>query len=196
MKLGLTLICVIVLLSGLSFYLYDRNRTISQDNDRLKLNEKVYNNGIIYYKTKLNNQAAVTGELQRKIGEFENDKTNSQLLSKIKELNIKLKNVESATVVTQKIDTVIKDSIQVIRDCMELNNQFIYVKLCPDSAKINIKDSLYIIEDNSKKVYINPPSKFFLFRWFQKKQRVITVSVIHSNKLIQTNDVKKQIIIK
>lgn len=38
---------------------------------------------------------------------------------------------------------------------------------------------------SSKKETVNPPKKFFLFRWFQKKMRVIHIDVIEKNPYVE-----------
>lgn len=195
-KLSLILLCVIVLLCGTSSYFYYKYDDSKKDCNRLKLNEKVYSNGISFYKTKFNNQVAVTSDLKRTVDEFKNDKSNERLLNKIKELNLKIKNIQSTTTIGQKIDTVIKDSIVYVDNCMKLDNKYIFVKLCKDSSIIKLNDTIDIIEDNHRIEYINKRSKIFFIRWFQDKQRVIDLSVTHTNKLIETNNIKKQIIVK
>ena len=43
-----------------------------------------------------------------------------------------------------------------------------------------------------KKETVNPPKKFFLFRWFQKKHKIIQVDVIEKNPYVQ-NEVSRYI---
>ena len=45
----------------------------------------------------------------------------------------------------------------------------------------------YIIV-NKKKETINPPKKFFLFRWFQRKHRVMEVNVVEKNPYIKESN--------
>ena len=194
-KLNLLLICIVVVISGAATLFYNSWKESEKDNSRLKRNELVLCNGISKYKTKLDNEVVRTSELQRKVTEFNNDKTNDRLKDKLKELNIKLKYLQSATTISQKIDTVLKDSIVYVKDCMELDNKYIYVKLCPNNSNIIISDTIDVVEDNQRLVYTNGRSKLFFIRWFQDKYRVVDLSVTHTNKLIKTNDVKKQVII-
>lgn len=49
---------------------------------------------------------------------------------------------------------------------------------------------------SSKKETINPPKKFFLFRWFQKKHQVIQVDVVESNPYIENEKSRYVEIIK
>lgn len=48
----------------------------------------------------------------------------------------------------------------------------------------------------TKKETINPPKKFFLFRWFQKKQKVLNISIIEKNPYIENKNNRYVEIIK
>lgn len=47
----------------------------------------------------------------------------------------------------------------------------------------------YIIS-HKKRETVNPPRKFFLFRWFQKKHTIIEIEIIEKNPYIKTEDYK------
>lgn len=47
----------------------------------------------------------------------------------------------------------------------------------------------YIIS-HKKRETVNPPRKFFLFRWFQKKHTIIEIDIIEKNPYIKTEDYK------
>jgi hypothetical protein len=47
----------------------------------------------------------------------------------------------------------------------------------------------YIIS-HKKRETVNPPKKFFLFRWFQKKHTIIEIEIIEKNPYIKTEDYK------
>ena len=49
---------------------------------------------------------------------------------------------------------------------------------------------------NGKRETVNPPKKFFLFRWFQKKMTVITVTVKENNPYVKNKESKYVQIIK
>lgn len=53
----------------------------------------------------------------------------------------------------------------------------------------------YIVT-HSRKETINPPKKFFLFRWFQKKHRVVEVVVIENSPYVSDKQQKFIEIIK
>ena len=49
---------------------------------------------------------------------------------------------------------------------------------------------------SSKKETVNPPSKFFLFRWFQRKHRVLHIDVVEKNPYVDNESSKYVEIIK
>lgn len=61
----------------------------------------------------------------------------------------------------------------------------------PKRIEVNTNITLqnYIIVHKQKET-INPPKKFFLFRWFQKKQEVLKVEVIENNPYVQNKTSK------
>ena len=74
------------------------------------------------------------------------------------------------------LDTVIGDKWYSIRLGLKYPN-LIYTKPTFTSEK-------YIIV-NKKKETINPPKKFFLFRWFQKKHWIMEVNIKEKNPYIK-----------
>ena len=48
------------------------------------------------------------------------------------------------------------------------------------AVKPEFKSEKHIIV-STKKETVNPPKKFFLFRWFQKKMKVLHVDVVEKN---------------
>lgn len=59
----------------------------------------------------------------------------------------------------------------------------------------SFKSELYIIS-NLKRETINPPRKFFLFRWFQKKHNLIETSVVNKNPYCVSDTMKTIKIVK
>ena len=53
----------------------------------------------------------------------------------------------------------------------------------------------YIVT-HSKKETVNPPKKFFLFRWFQKKHRVVEVTIVENSPYVNNKQQKFIEIIK
>jgi hypothetical protein len=73
------------------------------------------------------------------------------------------------------IDTIIGDKFYT------LNLRLQYPNIITDSISIVNTKQIFI---SRQKETINPPKKFFLLRWFQKKQEVIIVNIKDSNPYI------------
>jgi hypothetical protein len=131
-----------------------------------------------------------------------------QILDKTrKELHIKEKNVESLHYIAEdftktdtiiindtifkdpdlKIDTLISDEWYSVRLGLKYPSE---VSVSPDFK------SEKVIIVHTKKETINPPKKFFLFRWFQKKHKVLEVDVVEKNPYIIQKENKYVEIIK
>ena len=63
------------------------------------------------------------------------------------------------------------------------------------AVKPYFKSEKHIIV-SSKKETVNPPKKFFLFRWFQKRHRVLHIDVIEQNPFVDSETSKYVEIIK
>ena len=77
------------------------------------------------------------------------------------------------------LDTIIGDKWYNIRLGLKYPN-LIYTEPTFTSEK-------YIIV-NKKKETINPPKKFFLFRWFQKKHTILEVNMVERNPYIENKN--------
>ena len=77
------------------------------------------------------------------------------------------------------IDTLIGDKWYNIRLGLKYPNLI--------TANPTFISEKYIIV-NKKKETINPPKKFFLFRWFQRKHRVMEVNVVEKNPYIKESN--------
>lgn len=110
--------------------------------------------------------------------------------SKIKQMQYKLSHVEkpdsvilkdTVFVESFKLDTIIGDEWANTHLIMKYPN---YIKFTP---KFKLESFLFV---ESKKETVNPPKKFFLFRWFQKKHNVLHVTVVENNPYV-INDRQK-----
>lgn len=116
--------------------------------------------------------------------------------SKIKQMQYKLSHVEkpdsvilkdTVFVESFKLDTIIGDEWANTHLIMKYPN---YIKFTP---KFKLESFLFV---ESKKETVNPPKKFFLFRWFQKKHTVLNVTVKENNPYVETDEQKFVEIIK
>lgn len=110
--------------------------------------------------------------------------------SKIKQMQYQLSHIEKPdsivlkdTVFVEpfKLDTIIGDEWANTHLIMKYPN---YIKFTP---KFKLESFLFV---ESKKETVNPPKKFFLFRWFQKKHNVLHVTVVENNPYV-INDRQK-----
>lgn len=142
-----------------------------------------------------------TQQLQLTTQQFKyfNDSINKKLDSVIKDNKIKLKTIKQLQYInstTSKTDTII------FRDTLFRKDLKIDTLLVHPGYTLNLKleypnkivttpqftNEQYIIFSNKRET-INPPKKFFLARWFQKKHTVVTIDVINTNKY---SDVKEK----
>ena len=120
---------------------------------------------------------------------MELDKTRKEL--KIKDKS--LKSLQHVTSSFSKTDTII------LRDTLFKEPSFALDTIIGDewyrlelglrhpsmvAVKPQFKSEKHIIV-SSKKETVNPPKKFFLFRWFQRKHHVLNVDVVEKNPYIQ-----------
>ena len=116
--------------------------------------------------------------------------------NKIKQMQYQLSHVEKSdsiilkdTVFVEpfKLDTIIGDEWADTHLIMKYPN---YIKFTP---KFKLESFLFV---ESKKETVNPPKKFFLFRWFQKRHIVLNVTVKENNPYVETDEQKFVEIIK
>jgi hypothetical protein len=110
-----------------------------------------------------------------------------------KELKIKDKNLKALQAVASKFSK--KDTIYIPGDTIFKEPSFALDTLVGDkwySVRLGLQyPSMIAIQPefksekhivvSSKKETVNPPKKFFLFRWFQKKHRVLHIDVVEKN---------------
>lgn len=117
-----------------------------------------------------------------------------------KQLKIKEKEVKSLQYVGStftKTDTLILSDTLFQEPRLNLDtimgNNWYTIRLAlsyPSTIVVSpeVKSEKYIVT-SAKRETVNPPKKFFLFRWFQKKHTVVHVNVVEKNPYI---DVKEQ----
>ena len=94
-------------------------------------------------------------------------------MSYIKTLSIKYDTLylDKTKTIVNPIDTIVGDDWFNVH--LDLHDTVIAVKP-------NYKSELSVFTSYRKET-VNPPSKIFFIRWFQKKHKVITVEVIEQN---------------
>jgi hypothetical protein len=194
--LYLLIFLLIIGLLGSTFILYQNNQQLKQKLSVSVSNEKAYSEECVALK---NRNLAFQFTVQQL--NYLNDSLITQMNNVRRELKIKdndLKQMQYRLTEISKIDTLyIRDTI--FRDA-KLN---IDTLICDDWYKLNVhleypniigvnpsfNSETYIIT-HYKKETINPPKKFFLARWFQKKHKVLEVEIIESNPYIEEKKTK------
>ncbi len=110
--------------------------------------------------------------------------------SKLKSLQYVSSSFSKVDTITLKGDTIFKDS-HIDIDTL-LSDEWYSVKVglkYPSTVTVEptFKSVKYIVV-SAKKETINPPKRFFLFRWFQKKQIRLNVDVVEKNPYVQNQD--------
>lgn len=110
--------------------------------------------------------------------------------SKLKSLQYVSSSFSKVDTITLKGDTIFKDS-HIDIDTL-LSDEWYSVKVglkYPSTVSVEptFKSIKYIVV-SAKKETVNPPKRFFLFRWFQKKQIRLNVDVVEKNPYVQNQD--------
>lgn len=110
--------------------------------------------------------------------------------SKLKSLQYVSSSFSKVDTITLKGDTIFKDS-HIDIDTL-LSDEWYSVKVglkYPSTVTVEptFKSIKYIVV-SAKKETVNPPKRFFLFRWFQKKQIRLNVDIVEKNPYVQNQD--------
>lgn len=139
--------------------------------------------------------------------EYFKDSISLKLKEAKEELKIKDSKIEAMeyqSSINERVDTIrTKDTIFInssSRLDTIIGDKWYQLKLglyYPNTIVVNpkfINERIVII--SSKKETINPPKKFFLFRWFQKKHEVIEVNIKENNPYVSNREQRYIQIIK
>lgn len=199
-KILLIIIGVLILLIG--YFSINMNH-YKYESFRQSNNIKYYQNKYIEYTTRSGLNVLSTNSLFQSIKELKQskDSLDSILISRIKELKIKDRKIQSLQhyifETESELDGYFDDSltyrmtdtIKIELDTLKvayLTSEWVdnIVTYNPSKNTVNVKtvsrDELIII-GHVKRETINPRKKFFLLRWFQKKQNVFYFDVVNSN---------------
>ena len=196
MKLNLFKVLFIVSLLGICIYIWNERQNLKKEIGTLRDNQKAF----IAENSSLKNENRVFKFTVEQLNYY-SDSILQKMNDVRKELKIKDKNLKQLqyllSVSTKKdtvlftdtifrdkslaLDTIIGDKWYNIRLGLKYPN-LIYTEPTFTSEK-------YIIV-NKKKETVNPPKKFFLFRWFQKKHWIMEVHIKEKNPYIKEIDNK------
>jgi hypothetical protein len=193
-KLVVSLVILILILTGVAWIFYQRSEKAISDWEIAEGNVKAYCR--MLSKSDRNNVA-----LHLTIDQLEyfNDSVLQELNATRKELRVKDKNLKALQAVSSSFSR--KDTI-TLRDTLFKEPSLNMDTLMGDkwySLRLGLKyPSMIIVQPefksekhivvSTKKETVNPPKKFFLFRWFQKKQTLIHVDVVEKNPYVENQN--------
>lgn len=186
------IIAIGVLILGLStstMLLYNNNKSLQKEVDISQQNYKAY----VAQNSTLQQQNRVF-QLTVDQMKYYNDSITDKMLSVVKQLKIKEDKIKSLQYYKDnfnKADTIVVPDTIFVKDVSIdtlLGDQYYSLNLklqYPNKIQTNVSftNEKYITV-SGKKETINPPKKFFLFRWFQKKHTVLTIDVFDTNPYI------------
>ena len=181
------LVCVIIVLAVFIGVMWQQVKYANQRWETAEANVKAYS-------MSLSNEGAKNTALRLTIDQLEyfRDSVLQELDNTRKELKVKDKNLKALQSVSSsfsKSDTIIlKDTLfkEVSLDVdTVLGDRWYNIRLglkYPSviAVKPYFKSEKHIVV-SSKKETVNPPKKFFLLRWFQKKMTVVHIDVVEKN---------------
>ena len=204
MKKVLTNIALILILlvTSSSIYYYNKYKELSSE-----LSIAISNNKAFEIENSSLNRYNRMFKLTIDQLEYYSDSITMEMNKIRKELKIKDKNLEHLQYLlstTGKIDTIIfKDTI--FSKLLPPTDTLIVDKWYKLNIRMEFPNTIIVhpeftsekyIVTHSRKETINPPKKFFLFRWFQKKHRVVEVIVIENSPYVNDKQQKFIEIIK
>lgn len=195
-KLVYILLCVLIL-TGISMYwLYNRYQKLTAEYSISMENIKAYdaelsglegNNRVLkltveqlnYFNDSIINKMKVVqkelGIKNKRLQQLQYDLSHAQRNDTIILSDTVFKSPEF------KLDTIVGDK------WFKTNLHLKYPSTIALSPEIELERFTYI---NGKRETVNPPKKFFLFRWFQKKHTVVEVKVKENNPYVKNKEQK------
>lgn len=177
MKKYITLIIILILAVGVMYFQQSKIEKLSNEIFIYAENQSTLLNDVVKYKTKDSLNVASVSRLTLEKKELETHRED--LLSKISDLNLKLKRVKSITntqIATEaNVKTIIRDTV-LIQDavsCFQYNDKHIDVSGCilEDTIDLNI----HSVTDLTQVVH-RVPKKFLCFKFGVKaiRQEIMT----------------------
>ena len=185
---------LVVSLSIGSYILYTKNQSLKEELSISVSNEKAF----IAENSSLKNENRAFKFTVEQLNYY-NDSILQKMNDVRKELKIKDKNLKQLqyllSVSTKKDTVLFTDTI--FRDKSLALDTIIGDKWY--NIRLGLKYPFYIYTEptftseeyiivNKKKETVNPPKKFFLFRWFQKKHTILEVNMVEKNPYIENKN--------
>ena len=128
------------------------------------------------------------------------DKITKKQNAIINDLKLDIKKLNQVGYVSTKIDTVLvstkitKDSCYVFDYGPQMKATFC-IKDSSATYRPEIANDLSLFFTDKRET-IEPPKKFFISRWFQKKHTIVIATAINSNKYVKTDTLQFTYIVK
>ena len=198
------LIVIIVVLLAIIGAGWQQVKEANNKWERAEANVKAYSSQLSTSKTQNTALRLTIDQL-----EYYKDSVLKELDETRKELNIKDKNLKALQSVKSSFTK--KDTVRIIQtdtlfrepsldidtiigdEWYNMRLGFKYPSMV--AIKPYFKSEKHIIV-SSKKETVNPPKKFFLFRWFQRKHNVLHIDIIEKNPYVENQSSKYIEIIK
>ena len=195
-KIGIVILVGLFAVSTFNIILYNRNQNLKEEISILMSNQKTF----IAENSSLKNENRVFKFTIEQLNYY-NDSILEKMNDVKKELKIKDKNLKQMQYL---LSEATKKDIIVFRDTLfrepSLNidtligDKWYNIRLGLKYPNLITASPTFISEKyiivNKKKETVNPPKKFFLFRWFQKKHWVMEVNIKEKSPYIREVDNK------
>ena len=187
------LLLIILIFCGITYIQYNNVKNLKSELSISKSNEKAFiaeNNGLkdenIAFKFTIDQLNYFNDSLTTKMNEVR------------KELKLKdrdLKQMQYILSTAQKTDTIkLRDTLfidKTLKIDTLIGDQWYNIRLGLQYPNIISTTPTFVSEKyiivNNKKETINPPKKFFLARWLQKKHKIVEVEIVEKNPYIENN---------
>lgn len=183
----LLIITLSILSLSIGYFLFAQRKEVK----RLKFNIEVLNDTLILVKAKNGQNVAKIGQLSYKVNEFK--KYEAKLISEIKNLRVRIKDIrEVVQVISEiKIDTVtiLKDTIINSFGAKKFNWADDYTNITGFIEKDTINIS-YTSKDTIDIINVVKPHKFLFFKWGEKYIETYLTNKNKSAKIIQGKSIK------
>ena len=194
MKLNLFKVLFIVSLLGIGIYIWNERQDLKKEVCTLRNNQKAF----IAENLSLKDESRAFKFTIEQLNYY-NDSILQKMNNVRKELKIKDKNLKQLqyllSVSTKKdtvlfTDTIFRDKSLALDTV--IGDKWYNIRLGLKYPNLITTNPTFISEKyiivNKKKETINPPKKFFLFRWFQRKHWVMEVNVVEKNPYIKESN--------
>ena len=195
-KIGVVILVGLFAVSIFNIILYNRNQNLKEEISILMSNQKTF----IAENSSLKNENRVFKFTIEQLNYY-NDSILEKMNDVKKELKIKDKDLKQIQYLlseaTKKDTTVFKDTLfrepSLNIDTL-IGDKWYNIRLGLKYPNLITTSPTFISEKyiivNKKKETVNPPKKFFLFRWYQKKHWVMEVNIKEKSPYIREVDNK------